>query len=106
MKTWNDAIDEAVTLLSTHSFAVQGECSASVLTKCKGPTLFAKLYIDKLETIRSESTDYVAGMEAAIDILESYRVERKPEPHLVEADWPEQFMSLYVSRLQAAFLPE
>ncbi len=99
MKTRNDAINEAIDLLSTHSFAALGECSASMLVKCKGPTTFARLYIDKLKELRGDGT-YEAGMHAVIGVMEGYRVERKPTPHLVETDHPEQPMSLYVSRLQ------
>lgn len=100
MKTRNDAIGEAIDLLSTHSFVALGECSASMLVKCKGPTTFAKLYIDKLKDLRGDG-NYEAGMHAVIGVLEGFRLERKPAPHLVETDHPEQYMSLYVSRLQS-----
>ena len=99
MKTFNEAIDDAVKLLSTHTFASLGECSASKLIPCGKPTPFALLYIAELEKLRQDGGDYADGMAEAIRTLGKYEVGRSRQ--LVEVDAPPQYMSLYISRLQA-----
>lgn len=96
--SFNDGLDKAIELLSTHSFVSMGECSASALVKCKGPTTFAKLYIAEINKLRDTEGTYEDGINAAIFVLSTNKVDRKG--NLVPVDVPEQPMSLYISKLQ------
>lgn len=104
MKTYDDAIDEAINLMATHTFVSMGECSASKLVKCGAPTVTSKLYIAELEKLRGGSGEYADGLGAAIKVLETHGARRgRNGPMLVQLppDHTDQHMSLYISRLQA-----
>lgn len=105
MKTYDDAIDEAIELLSKNTFAHFGDCSGRLIP-CGGPTLTGKLYIAEIERLRGGSGDYADGLTAAINILETYGARRGGVGQFVLVKLPkgetDSHMFLFISRLQAS----